>query len=82
MIQVLISPIRLFVVKSLVEGTFSRKSYPVLKKGFLAKWFFDGMVKSDGICAPHSPNVWCTTNIIFRWTSWLSPTTINAVSYL
>jgi hypothetical protein len=79
MVQVVISPVRLFVVKSFVEGTFSKTSWPVLKDGFVVKWIFDGMLGKDRIYASHSPNIWCVTEIVFRWTSWLSATTINTV---
>jgi hypothetical protein len=68
-------------VKSFVEGTFSRTSWPVLKEGFMVKWIFDSMLKKNELCTPYSPNLWCTTNIVFRWTSWLSATTINTVRH-
>jgi hypothetical protein len=66
-------------VKSFVEGTFSRTSWPVLKEGFMVKWIFDAVLKKNELCTPYSPNLWCTTNIVFRWTSWLSATKINTV---
>jgi hypothetical protein len=71
--------LRIFAVKSFVEGTFSRTSWPVLKEGFMVKWIFDAMLKKNELCTPYSPNLWCTTNTVFRWTSWLSATTINTV---
>ena len=46
----------------------------------MVKWIFDAMLKKHELCTPSSPNLWCTTNIVFRWTSWLSATTINTVS--
>ena len=46
----------------------------------MVKWIYDAMLKKNELCTPYSPNLWCTTNIIFRWTSWLSATTINTVS--
>jgi len=46
----------------------------------MVKWISDAMLQKNELCTPHSPNLWCTTNLVFRWTSWLSATSINMVS--
>jgi hypothetical protein len=80
--QATLSPMRLFVMKSVVEGTFAKMASWRYQDGFMVKWIFDAMLKENELCAPYSPNLWCTTNIVFRWTSWLSATTINTVRNL
>jgi hypothetical protein len=72
---------RMFVVKSVVEGTFGKIPWRNHQDGYMVKWIFDAMLKKDEVCTTCSPNIWCTTNIVFRWTSWLSTTTINTVRH-
>jgi len=67
-------------MKSVVEGTFGRMLWRNHQDGYMVKWIFDAMLENTELCAPFSPNLWCTTNILFRWTNWLSAATINMVS--
>ena len=70
---------RLIVQKSVIEGTFGRSQRGNHSEEFMVKWIFDAMLKKREMCVPYGPNVWSATNIVFRWTSWLSPDVINTV---
>lgn len=66
-----------------MEGRFKTSDKFNAADGFMVKWFTDSMLKTDTnrLCNPHVPNFWCTTDILFRWTTWFTSHTINRVSY-
>jgi len=52
------------------------------RNGFMVRWVYDALLKKEGLCVPFSPNIWCATNSVFKWTAWLPAYTINTVRYV